>query len=1100
MDYMRTKPKTPTKVRARREAFSPDEIPTRDSPNKHHSRRQSNTQVNKRNILSRARDTERLRRHVRSKSEDLSGRRQNGATSRRRLRFSSADRLPGREAFVKCERNTNARNNSATYSDISLSPTERPNALSKNIYNLWRLGRLCDVIIRTKDDTLYAHKLILAANCERKSELIDCDQATSEINIPNVQGNTVNEALAFFYTSILNVSSENIEELLEISNYLGARKLREKCILYLANISLNNAIEHRAIATKYGLSDLVDEIDRYVHDNFTTIVSTDNFLASDFSRVYGIISSDILTVPNELEIFHACAKWLDFDRMERIRYAVSLMGLIRFNCIAPQDIVTDIEPVRFVFDIPECKDFLYNAFRHHALCRDISSTVNMASRRQSSVNLSRDQPDLAHVQSRVPSEVPSHRPSRVLGNAPSRAPSYNPSLALQPGIVTKPDSFSSESSETESISKSESQESKTAEKVNNFELGQKSSAVYHDVADDVLSKSSREIRPHQHVLSKHSRQSASRITSDRDIDKLANKLSGVSMVSKKKFSRADLAKISDFFDGGEKSSSGTSSKSSINRENVNTVEKRPSNVSVQKSASKRTHSREDILSAQHDRASSRASFEGIDRKVSQTSIMPVSAGSWSNKSQQSHLEHNRLESATNHGPWDNEPLRSNVSGEIMPCEIRGRQSSSAPDIHHTLSSARFPRKSIPDHSDSVKSFKANSSPCMSNASVINDKHFRQHSSTFQRKSSPFTQQQNTSNTQWRTVSKRLEQIYELSPIRSESSRTSSKTAIPWPPPPPPLPVKSLSLRIVIVDGSSPYTHDEDSGGFTAGAVHEFDAERNCWVSKTQLPISLEYAATASMGGNLYIIGGQRSNVDNPTSVKDCHCYDYQTNCWHRVGPLKTARIRHAAVPLNDEVYVIGGEDCVQMSMKTVEVYCPENDTWASVTSMTDARVNPAAVAHRGRIFVGGGVLDTDERFLLDTLEVYDPKTGSWSFRYPLPVAVAGAAFVEVDGVIYMVGGYVMKDGEPLSVDSIFRYCDETDTWEPFATLHVPRHCTVAAALNDRIYIIGGESSVTLGSAITNVECVDVKTGSHVTEIAPLPVPSFGIAGCLIGNE
>ena len=72
------------------------------------------------------------------------------------------------------------------------------------------------------------------------------------------------------------------------------------------------------------------------------------------------------------------------------------------------------------------------------------------------------------------------------------------------------------------------------------------------------------------------------------------------------------------------------------------------------------------------------------------------------------------------------------------------------------------------------------------------------------------------------------------------------------------------------------------------------------------------------------------------SLNIAEVFDPIGNFWERCQPMKTSRSRVGVTVVNGLLYAIGGFDG-QSRLSTVEVYNPETDTWARVSSMNSQR-------------------------------------------------------------------------------------------------------------------------------------------------------------------
>lgn len=90
--------------------------------------------------------------------------------------------------------------------------------------------------------------------------------------------------------------------------------------------------------------------------------------------------------------------------------------------------------------------------------------------------------------------------------------------------------------------------------------------------------------------------------------------------------------------------------------------------------------------------------------------------------------------------------------------------------------------------------------------------------------------------------------------------------------------------------------------------------------------------------------------------------------------------------------------------------------WSAGPAMLTARTEVAAVEAGGLLHVVGGYPGGDAP--PDTHEVYDPRTGAWSFKQALPVGLHHACAASIDGRLYIVGGYFALGP---AVNSLYAY-------------------------------------------------------------------------------
>src|SRR5439155_14766199 len=103
--------------------------------------------------------------------------------------------------------------------------------------------------------------------------------------------------------------------------------------------------------------------------------------------------------------------------------------------------------------------------------------------------------------------------------------------------------------------------------------------------------------------------------------------------------------------------------------------------------------------------------------------------------------------------------------------------------------------------------------------------------------------------------------------------------------------------------------------------------------------------------------------------------------------------------------------------------------WTTGATMPSSRTEVAVAEVNGKIYVVGGFGGERE------LEIYDPPADRWSRGAAIPHALHHAAAVGLAGKLYVVGGFV-EGWTP--TDGVHEYDPANDRWRRLAALPTPR--------------------------------------------------------------
>ncbi|XP_028987563.1 kelch-like protein 24a [Betta splendens] len=278
----------------------------------------------------------------------------------------------------------------------------------------------------------------------------------------------------------------------------------------------------------------------------------------------------------------------------------------------------------------------------------------------------------------------------------------------------------------------------------------------------------------------------------------------------------------------------------------------------------------------------------------------------------------------------------------------------------------------------------------------------------------------------------------------------------------------FSEVIVVVGGC------ERVGGFNLPYTECYDPVTGEWKSLAKLPefTKSEYAVCA-LRNDILVTGGRINS-------RDVWLYTSQLNLWVRVASLNKGRWRHKMGVLLGKVYAVGGYDG-QSRLSSVECYDYFSNRWKEVAPMKEAVSSPAVASCCGKLFVIGG--GPDDNTCSDKVQCYDPESDTWSLRANIPIAKRCITAVSLNNLIYVCGGLTKV---------VYCYDPIEDYWMPVVQTFSKQESCGMSVCNGKIFILGGRGEN--GEASDHITCYDPATGI-ITGVASMPRP-ISYHGCV----
>ncbi len=256
---------------------------------------------------------------------------------------------------------------------------------------------------------------------------------------------------------------------------------------------------------------------------------------------------------------------------------------------------------------------------------------------------------------------------------------------------------------------------------------------------------------------------------------------------------------------------------------------------------------------------------------------------------------------------------------------------------------------------------------------------------------------------------------------------------------------------------------------------KYDPENDSWTSRAPMPTARASFAIAVCQNKIFVIGGVTGTVsqtlDSPSSLRSTavnEAYDPETDTWETHKPLPESMNEITASTVNDTIYVL--------TETQTWAYHPANDTWTH--KATHAYLGGlTSTAYDMYVVLFGGIIVTDGHTVpvyKTVSSVYNAVDDSWSYGTTSPTYLINPASCIITDPAGIERIYVA--GYP---NNIMQYTPTTSTWETAPQFLCMRIEFRMAAVNNKVYIMGGAS----------VQLFDYAVYGDNEQYMPFPVPT-----------
>ncbi|XP_078490705.1 kelch-like protein 12 [Ciona intestinalis] len=200
-------------------------------------------------------------------------------------------------------------------------------------------GRFNDIIIRIGKKNIPANKMVLSCYSKYFNIMFNTEMEEKYkdvVELQAVDAESVEKLVDFMYTGKININTNNVCDLLAVSDFLQILSVRKLFIEYLlTTITQQNCFTIQALADRFTILKLTEKFNNFVVENYQQVVSDDQFKKLSKDDVIKLLQSTHDKVSSDL-VYTAVMNWVKFDLASNESYLSELLKFVNFYEMSPK--------------------------------------------------------------------------------------------------------------------------------------------------------------------------------------------------------------------------------------------------------------------------------------------------------------------------------------------------------------------------------------------------------------------------------------------------------------------------------------------------------------------------------------------------------------------------------------------------------------------------------------------------------------------------------------------------------------------------------------------------------------------------------------------
>ncbi|KAK4313697.1 hypothetical protein Pmani_014986 [Petrolisthes manimaculis] len=201
--------------------------------------------------------------------------------------------------------------------------------VTQGAHDAWQSRLYTDLTIKTQDQVIHAHKVILAAASPYFRAMLSVglvEGQTQTLVLEDVSGVMLNVVLTFIYTGRAMLTHHNVQHILTLADYFQIHVLKKLCCYHLKkHLSVDTCLSVYEVAALHRCHDLAAEALAMASSQCTKIISQPSFTNTQKDTILTLLDQPFLNVESEEELIDGIVRWAAEDPEERHKWLPAMM-------------------------------------------------------------------------------------------------------------------------------------------------------------------------------------------------------------------------------------------------------------------------------------------------------------------------------------------------------------------------------------------------------------------------------------------------------------------------------------------------------------------------------------------------------------------------------------------------------------------------------------------------------------------------------------------------------------------------------------------------------------------------------------------------------